>query len=314
MGSQPQKSRSSQGFTYQQQRMQTNQIPLQIQMQYQQPIQQINNIPLQYSQTFQYNHQSSYIYNQSMQQAPASHRSTNTNTQPQVLLNEVCIEKTKLIGNDDLKIEFVVFALTPCKIQLFVQGQEIFHPVNNVFSDIRDKEFYDEFQLTEPQTKNVKITSKITVPKSRLKQKKTNLGQVYWKLIIIIQNQKMMMIYYYDYEDDQLKLARQKYQHAQQGAYEVQEIYGINDTNLVGSMKHDENDGDCIICLSEKIDTIIMPCRHMCLCGNCAKQIMEKKDQLKRQPPDRQLHAPDFNLCPQCRMEIDSFIKLHKVS
>ncbi|CAD8134574.1 unnamed protein product [Paramecium pentaurelia] len=314
MGSQPQKSRNQIANRYQQQRIQTNQMQQQIQMQYHQPNQQMN-IPLQYSQTFQYNHSSTYLYNQSMiQQAPASHRQPNVNSQPQVLKNDFCIEKAKIVGNENSKIEFVLFALTPCKIQIYVQCQEIFNPVNNIFQEIRDQQFYDEFQIVEPQTMNVQISSKITIPRSCLKQKKSSFGQVYQKLIIIIQNKIMMMIYYYDYEDDQLKLVKQKFQHNNKGAFDVQEIYGINDSNLVGSMKHDQNDGECIICLSETIDTIIMPCRHMCLCGNCAKQIMDKKMQLKNESVERQQHAPDFNLCPQCRMEIDSFIKLQKIS
>jgi len=32
----------------------------------------------------------------------------------------------------------------------------------------------------------------------------------------------------------------------------------------------DENqDNDCIVCISNKIDTVIIPCRHMCICVEC---------------------------------------------
>ncbi|CAK82624.1 unnamed protein product (macronuclear) [Paramecium tetraurelia] len=315
MGSQPQKSRNQIENRYQQPSMQTSQMPQHIQMQYRQPSQQIN-MPMQYSQTFQYNHFSTFIYNQSMiqQQPPSSQRSQNINTQPRVIKNDFCIEKLKLVGNENFKVEFTLFALSPCKIQLYVQCLEICHPVNKILQEIRDKLQYDEFLINEPQTMNVVKTSKITIPKSSLQQKKSINGQAYQKLLLMIQNKTTMMAYYYDYENDQLKLVKQKFQNSDYGAFEVEEIYGINDSNLIGSMKHDQDDGECIICLSEKINTIIMPCRHMCLCGNCAKQIMDKKEQLRHEPAERQQHAPDYNLCPQCRMEIDSFIKLQKIS
>ncbi len=30
---------------------------------------------------------------------------------------------------------------------------------------------------------------------------------------------------------------------------------------------------ECIICFTDKIDTVIMPCRHMCICMECAKSL-----------------------------------------
>ena len=47
-----------------------------------------------------------------------------------------------------------------------------------------------------------------------------------------------------------------------------------------------ENDGDreCTICCTEKNDTILLPCKHMCLCKECSEQL--KKDNRK---------------CPICR-------------
>lgn len=34
-----------------------------------------------------------------------------------------------------------------------------------------------------------------------------------------------------------------------------------------------EDINDCVICLSEKIDTVVMPCRHMCICLECGKDL-----------------------------------------
>jgi len=30
---------------------------------------------------------------------------------------------------------------------------------------------------------------------------------------------------------------------------------------------------DCSICLSERIDTIILPCKHMCVCITCCEDL-----------------------------------------
>lgn len=30
---------------------------------------------------------------------------------------------------------------------------------------------------------------------------------------------------------------------------------------------------ECVICLSEPRDTTVLPCRHMCMCGDCAQQL-----------------------------------------
>lgn len=34
-------------------------------------------------------------------------------------------------------------------------------------------------------------------------------------------------------------------------------------------MREDLNE-NCTICVSEVVNTIIMPCRHMCICTDCA--------------------------------------------
>eukprot|EP00256_Glycine_max_P060500 XP_014629361.1 probable E3 ubiquitin-protein ligase LOG2 [Glycine max] len=66
--------------------------------------------------------------------------------------------------------------------------------------------------------------------------------------------------------------------------YELQEIYGIRNST--------ENDqGKCVICLSEPRDTIVLPCRHMCMCSGCAKDSRFQTDRCSicRQPVERLL-------------------------
>lgn len=46
-----------------------------------------------------------------------------------------------------------------------------------------------------------------------------------------------------------------------------------------------DNSAECVVCLSDVRDTLILPCRHLCLCNACA-------DTLRYQA----------NCCPICRL------------
>lgn len=55
-----------------------------------------------------------------------------------------------------------------------------------------------------------------------------------------------------------------------------------------GQVTEDEvsdNSAECVVCLSDVRDTLILPCRHLCLCNTCA-------DTLRYQA----------NNCPICRL------------
>ncbi|KAI3473998.1 hypothetical protein Pfo_028786 [Paulownia fortunei] len=77
--------------------------------------------------------------------------------------------------------------------------------------------------------------------------------------------------------------------------YELQEIYGI------GNSVEDEFDGndpgkECVVCLSEPRDTTVLPCRHMCMCSECAKVLRFQT-----------------NRCPICRQPVERLLEI-KVS
>lgn len=74
--------------------------------------------------------------------------------------------------------------------------------------------------------------------------------------------------------------------------YELQEIYGIG--NSVESDLDDNDQGkECVICLSEPRDTIVHPCRHMCMCSGCAKVLRFQT-----------------NRCPICRQPIERLLEI----
>lgn len=78
--------------------------------------------------------------------------------------------------------------------------------------------------------------------------------------------------------------------------YLLQEIYGIENKNinkvsiLIQSFflnlsnllaivqvsiddETDDNGSECVICMSDTRDTLILPCRHLCLCNSCADSL-----------------------------------------
>ncbi|CAI9735227.1 E3 ubiquitin-protein ligase MGRN1-like [Octopus vulgaris] len=60
--------------------------------------------------------------------------------------------------------------------------------------------------------------------------------------------------------------------------YLLQEIYGIENKNLERSKLDTDEDiedtgSECVICMSDMRDTLILPCRHLCLCNNCAESL-----------------------------------------
>ncbi|KAI8469170.1 MAG: zinc finger, C3HC4 type-domain-containing protein [Monoraphidium minutum] len=89
-------------------------------------------------------------------------------------------------------------------------------------------------------------------------------------------------------------------------SYELQEIYGMDggggghpgaagsQHGQGGGAGYDEVEGrECVICMSAPRDTTALPCRHMCMCRECAGA-------LKRQS----------NKCPICRNEIESLLHI----
>ncbi|CAI5727486.1 unnamed protein product [Peronospora destructor] len=96
--------------------------------------------------------------------------------------------------------------------------------------------------------------------------------------------------------------------------YELQEIYGIDGSvtaapdaeqnNATGQDQadatqtaKDENEihekAECIICLCESRNTTILPCRHMCLCSECAEAMRKSS-----------------STCPICRTRIEALLHI----
>ena len=55
----------------------------------------------------------------------------------------------------------------------------------------------------------------------------------------------------------------------------------------------EDNGGDCVVCMSDPRDTIILPCRHLCLCNTCAESLRYQA-----------------NNCPICRVPFRALLQI----
>ncbi|XP_043542337.1 E3 ubiquitin ligase RNF157-like, partial [Chiloscyllium plagiosum] len=81
-------------------------------------------------------------------------------------------------------------------------------------------------------------------------------------------------------------------------SYLLQEIYGIENKynsqqSKVPADELSDNSAECVVCLSDVRDTLILPCRHLCLCNACA-------DTLRYQA----------NNCPICRLPFRALLQI----
>ncbi|KVH93619.1 Zinc finger, RING/FYVE/PHD-type [Cynara cardunculus var. scolymus] len=73
--------------------------------------------------------------------------------------------------------------------------------------------------------------------------------------------------------------------------YELREIYGIG--HSAESFNDTSSGTECVICMTEPKDTAVLPCRHMCLCSECAKALRLQS-----------------NKCPICRQPIEELMEI----
>ncbi|XP_077240652.1 putative E3 ubiquitin-protein ligase LUL2 [Tasmannia lanceolata] len=74
--------------------------------------------------------------------------------------------------------------------------------------------------------------------------------------------------------------------------YELREIFGIANQEKT-EFDEDDQGKECVICMSEPRDTAVLPCRHMCMCSECAK-----------------VFRLQSNTCPICRQPVQQLIEI----
>lgn len=77
--------------------------------------------------------------------------------------------------------------------------------------------------------------------------------------------------------------------------FDLQDIYGVEQQGAGGAsdMESDMGDNMCLVCMENPKDTVVLPCRHLCLC---------KKD--------AQIIRMQNNKCPICRTTVTSYLQI----
>eukprot|EP00898_Chlorokybus_atmophyticus_P003306 jgi/Chlat1/3977/Chrsp26S04041 len=75
--------------------------------------------------------------------------------------------------------------------------------------------------------------------------------------------------------------------------YELQEIYGIEQNGEQTELDGLDSGKECVICLAAPRDTTVLPCRHMCMCTDCARAL-----------------SYQTNKCPICRCMVEQLLQI----
>ena len=76
-----------------------------------------------------------------------------------------------------------------------------------------------------------------------------------------------------------VKTVKQKIQ-LNGNVFEIADIYGVdnvqstvNDQQQQQTLQQPSNEDSCVVCMSASSDTAVLPCRHMCICFDCAQML-----------------------------------------
>lgn len=95
-----------------------------------------------------------------------------------------------------------------------------------------------------------------------------------------------------DENEISIEITSQKYEIGN-NAYVVSEAYGVESSDESSSKSNLEK--ECAICCVNTIETLLLPCKHLCLCKTCSDYI--KNDSKK---------------CPICRQGLNFFNKRNR--
>ncbi|KAK6054128.1 zinc finger, C3HC4 type [Cooperia oncophora] len=200
------------------------------------------------------------------------------------------------------RLEFILDADCSCFVQIHFNARELYQDGEIQFA-YRNKRVScsDRFHF---DTGSEQIFNNFTFDPSKWDLADlTYSGGLYFPVVVVIQTdgidrpQMQSTMCTVDVANDSshaliLKPLRQKI--ACDGViYLLQEMFGIENKELAPDGNADECGLECIICMSDIRDTVILPCRHLCICNNCADTLRYK-----------------LNNCPICRSPFRALIQL----
>jgi hypothetical protein len=118
--------------------------------------------------------------------------------------------------------------------------------------------------------------------------------------------------------------------------YILEELFLANGTAGSRQKLDGEDDAQCVVCLSDPAQIIILPCRHLCVCLDCWKGTSNQPEPQPPAPisdtpslsvsnePALEMHSiissnsavtrSQFTQCPVCRSSVKSWVEMQQVS
>lgn len=239
------------------------------------------------------------------------------NTLVNIRRNSICFGKKKDKNDSEVSLEFIFDCDSPCYVQIHFHAKEYIHGLalslmyekNEVLSsekfyfDTGSNILFNEFSF-KPDDYNIIAVGKNFNENS---ESNDNSSSSYSQVVIEIRsigeknetshNEHVQLTFCNIVKSNDknsflmLKPQRQKL-FIDGVLYLLQEVYGIENKEYETSMI-DENGSECIICMSDIRDTVILPCRHLCICNNCAETLRYKQ-----------------NNCPICRSPFRALLQM----
>ncbi|KAL4430488.1 hypothetical protein ABPG74_005413 [Tetrahymena malaccensis] len=232
----------------------------------------------------------------------------------QVIQNDIIFKKNsaKFVKQENSwTFQFEFDALKPVTISAYFLVQQSLRFFSQLHESFSDEKAKYELNFNACQ-RNQQFSCSFPIQLETLNSKYLENKDKYWPIIVQMKREdpyleQKNLFYYFTIQPKQSEFQpflKKQVLELNNESYEISEIYGVENTDLVHGeaaeqkqANMDDCNKECIICMTDLIDTVIMPCKHMCICVECAKTFQQKKSN---------------RLCPVCRKEIESFLRISK--
>ncbi|CAD8167971.1 unnamed protein product [Paramecium pentaurelia] len=189
--------------------------------------------------------------------------------------------KLTQIDASTYQIEFVFECLEPVTLKIHLLAVET---INSEFITQKINAFQQKTYHFEPVSGYKFDQFQFDIRQIKLEDLEyTNQEKRQYPLIIEMETQEKSLFQYCFFKLNQNEIQLQTFEIKMQKngkAFSVRDVYG----------GQKDQDKDCVICLSNKVNTLILPCKHMSLCQTCCQGLKERSSK-----------------CPICRNRISSF-------
>jgi len=225
--------------------------------------------------------------------------SQNTNPQPEskqiksiARLKQSSVKLTPKPDSQEFSIDFEVTSETPAKLTIYFFVKETLNAATRKTAYLGNPRYPPPQKVEIPQGEDTQINNQVSItPFEFTPQELFFYDRMTYPLIFELvpeeTNQAQVTYFRFSRGTQGLELKPIKQIFVCDGVkYNLMEVYGLATS---------EEEDECVICMSAKRTTGVMPCRHLCFCTECSQM-------MRNQRVD----------CPVCRNRILSFFLVKK--